>query len=65
MLNGERNGEGTFYYKDGGFYKGEWKNNQMNGYGKLFYDGGGVAYEGQWYKDEFHGRGKVHNDSAV
>ena len=37
----------------------------MNGYGKLFYDGGSVAYEGQWYKDEFHGRGKVYNDSAV
>ena len=63
MLNEKRNGEGIFYYKDGGFYDGHWKDNMMNGYGKLYYDNGKVAYEGQWYRDEFHGRGKVYNDS--
>lgn len=32
-----RNGYGTFYYRDGGIYEGEWKDNLMHGYGKLFY----------------------------
>lgn len=63
MKNGQRNGEGVFYYRDGGFYDGRWKRNMMNGFGKLYYETGRIAYEGQWYKDEFHGRGKVFNDA--
>lgn len=63
MRDGRRNGQGTFYYRDGGYYDGHWKENMMNGYGKLFYDNGKIAYEGQWYRDEFHGRGKVYNDA--
>ena len=51
MLNGKRNGHGTFYYKDGGFYQGEWKDNAMNGFGRLFYDNRILAYQGQWYND--------------
>lgn len=62
MLNGQRHGNGVFYYRDGGYYDGRWKQNMMNGYGKLFYETGKLAYEGQWYQDEFHGRGTVHND---
>jgi hypothetical protein len=64
MLNGQRNGQGKFFYKNGGYYEGSWKKNSMNGYGKLFYDNGKIAYEGQWYQDEFHGKGKVYNDCA-
>jgi hypothetical protein len=37
MINGMRNGNGIFYYKDGGYYDGRWKQNMMNGYGKLYY----------------------------
>lgn len=51
MLNGQRNGNGIFYYKDGGYYDGRWKKNMMNGYGKLYYETGKLAYEGQWYQD--------------
>ena len=51
MKNGKRNGEGVFYYRDGGYYDGHWKDNMMNGHGKLYYDNGKVAYEGQWYRD--------------
>lgn len=58
-----RNGYGTFYYKDGGYYQGEWKQNLMNGHGKLYYDHDRLAYDGQWYNDEFHGKGKVYNDN--
>jgi hypothetical protein len=62
LLNGQRNGPGTFYYRDGGYYSGRWKNNSMNGYGKLYYETGKLAYEGQWHRDEFHGWGAVYND---
>ena len=51
MLNGQRNGKGKFFYKDGGYYEGMWKNNMMNGYGQLYYDNGKLAYDGQWYQD--------------
>lgn len=46
-----REGYGTFYYKDGGYYQGEWKQNLMNGNGRLYYDNDHLAYEGQWYND--------------
>jgi hypothetical protein len=31
MKNNQRNGKGIFYFKDGGYYEGEWENNKMNG----------------------------------
>ena len=60
-----RNGRGKFYYQDGGYYEGQWKNNKMDGYGKLYYEGGKIAYEGEWSQDEFNGLGKVYNDNPV
>lgn len=60
-----RNGRGKFYYQDGGYYEGSWKNNKMDGYGKLYYEGGKLAYEGYWLQDEFNGLGKVYNDNPV
>ena len=60
-----RNGWGKFYYQEGSLYDGEWKDNKMHGYGKLYYSNGQLAYEGDWYQDEFHGQGKVYNDNPV
>lgn len=37
MINGKRHGNGTFVYAEGGTYVGQWKNNRMNGFGKLYY----------------------------
>lgn len=37
----------------------------MDGYGKLYYEGGKIAYEGMWSQDEFNGLGKVYNDNPV
>ena len=37
----------------------------MDGYGKLYYEGGKLAYEGEWSQDEFNGIGKVYNDNPV
>ncbi len=60
-----RNGRGKFYYQDGGYYEGQWKKNKMDGWGKLFYEGGRLAYEGYWSQDQFHGFGKVYNDNPI
>lgn len=57
-----RNGRGKFYYQEGSFYDGEWRNNNMHGMGRLYYSNGKLAYEGEWFTDQFHGRGKVYND---
>jgi len=56
-----RNGWGKFYYQDGGYYEGEWKNNKMTGFGKLYYQSNLIAYEGQWLNDQFHGKGIIVN----
>jgi hypothetical protein len=32
-----KNGEGKLEFNDGGYYLGEWKDNKMHGYGKLYY----------------------------
>lgn len=42
-----------------------WKNDKMNGEGKLYYSSGKLAYEGEWKDDEFYGYGKVYNDTLV
>ena len=57
-----KNGPGKLYFKDGGFYDGDWFNNKMDGYGKLHYENGQIAYEGEWRDDEFYGEGRVFND---
>lgn len=60
-----RNGHGEFIYKEGSRYKGQWKDNKMEGFGTLYYPNGAIAYEGQWHDDEFHGAGIVYNDSPT
>lgn len=60
-----RNGKGKFYYQEGSYYDGEWKNNNMHGYGKLYYSNKKLAYEGEWFIDQFHGHGKVYNDEPA
>ena len=43
-------------------YEGEWKNDEMNGFGKLYYQNGKLAFEGYWKNSEFHGKGRIIND---
>lgn len=62
-LNGQRHGQGKFYYQDGGLYDGEWKQNKMDGYGKLYYQSGKLAYEGNWREDKFYGQGILYNEA--
>lgn len=41
-----RHGKGKYYYGDGGYYEGDWRENQMNGMGTLYFADGSVAYDG-------------------
>jgi hypothetical protein len=50
------NGFGTYKYKNGGTYKGEWLNGKPNGKGKIVYNNGDV-YEGDWVDGNPHGKG--------
>ena len=52
MKNNQRNGKGIFYFKDGGYYEGEWENDMKNNTGKMIYDNGSV-YEGEWEDDNY------------
>ena len=44
MKNNQKNGRGKFHFFDGGVYDGIWKNDQMHGWGKLYYQQGKLAY---------------------
>ena len=33
----KKNGQGMLYFKQGGYYNGEWRDDKMQGYGKLYY----------------------------
>lgn len=45
-VDGLRSGYGTFYYREGGKYCGDWYNGQMHGRGTLYYSDGRIAYQG-------------------
>jgi lysyl-tRNA synthetase class I len=38
IKNGMRDGYGVFYYKDGCYYQGEWRENKMHGKGQLYFN---------------------------
>ncbi len=44
--------------KNGGSYKGQWKEGTRDGYGKHMWIDGSF-YEGEWLKDKAHGKGKL------
>ena len=45
-------------YNDGGYYKGEFKGDQANGYGTYVSNKNGTVYEGYWVNDKQEGIGK-------
>lgn len=59
------NGEGTYIYKSGSKYKGNWKEGKKHGYGLLNY-ASGEKYEGNFKNDQMHGVGTYHySDGSV
>ena len=56
--NNERHGYGTFVWKNGDKYVGEWRNDEMNGRGRYTWNDGGY-YEGDFKDNKFNGWGTV------
>jgi len=40
LVHGKKHGKGTIVYNNGAYYSGEWRNDQMNGFGTLYYASG-------------------------
>ena len=40
MKNGQRHGQGTFYWTNGNKYVGSWSNGYMHGNGIIYYNNG-------------------------
>ena len=58
---------GTFYWKDGSYYKGAINNDEkFNGKGKYFWKKTNEIYEGEWYNGQMSGNGKmIYSDGSV
>ena len=74
MLHGKRHGSGVMVWKNYTTqagqsmgkvkYEGAWKQNMMQGLGKITY-GDGHWYEGQWETSHMHGRGKYQSKKGA
>ncbi|XP_038590869.1 radial spoke head 10 homolog B isoform X2 [Micropterus salmoides] len=51
FVQGQRHGQGAFYYAGGAIYEGEWRNNRKHGEGKFTFKDGHV-FEGQFVDDQ-------------
>ena len=56
MINGKKEGKGTYKYSNGAEYNGYWKNNLRDGKGTFKYTDG-AYYEGEWKEGKPHGKG--------
>ena len=52
----QREGRGVQIWRDGSKYEGHWKNDQVNGYGRLIHSTG-ESYTGDWINNMAQGRG--------
>ena len=57
------NGQGTYVYKNGSKYVGDFKNKKAHGYGELFYSDG-RTYVGEWIAHKFEGKGVYKNKAG-
>jgi len=65
IKNGERNGKGKEYYKDGKLkFEGEYLNGKRNGKGKDYNYFGKLEFEGEYLNGERNGKGKEYNDNG-
>ena len=59
VINGVRNGYGTYFYHNGDKFEGFWKDNKKHGMGTLYYKDGNL-YVGQWRNSEKDGIGTLY-----
>mmetsp|Transcript_1507 Transcript_1507/g.3584 ORF Transcript_1507/g.3584 Transcript_1507/m.3584 type:complete len:391 (-) Transcript_1507:90-1262(-) len=61
--DGERHGQGTFYYNSGDRYEGQWQSGKKHGMGTYHYNSGD-RYVGSFQDDRMHGKGKFVNSGG-
>ena len=62
IVNGIKEGKGTYYWNDGDRYEGEWKKDKKEGKGTYFWEDGD-KYKGDWKNDKKNGKGiYLHSD---
>lgn len=57
LVDGKKEGEGSYYYQDGRRYVGNYKNDQPDGEGTFYNEDGSVRFKGTW-KDGQYWNGK-------
>lgn len=63
VLEGLRNGYGTYYYQNGERYEGKWHKNLKHGRGTFFFKNGEV-YEGMWHNNKKEGVGTYYYNNG-
>jgi len=53
-------GEGSFYWKDGSSYQGEYQHGRKHGFGTFNFSKG-KQYKGDWVNGRQHGKGVIYN----
>ena len=56
IINGLREGKGTYYINNGDRYEGDWRNGKMEGKGIMYWNDG-ARYEGDFRNDKREGKG--------
>ena len=56
-----KNGRGFFTYPDGTKFDGEFEDDIISGYGKLFDKDNKLIYDGEWKNSMYHGNGTLYN----
>lgn len=54
LVNGKKEGPGSFYYQDGRKYVGHYKNDMPDGEGTLFDETGQVQFDGIWRAGQYY-----------
>jgi hypothetical protein len=64
--DGKEHGEGTYRYKDGSMYAGQWELGMKHGHGVYTYnDRRRTQYDGQWRRDQKEGRGVLSEQGGI
>ena len=58
FVNGEKEGNGKYYYKNGEYYDGPWIKDKKHGKGIIYYPNGSILYEGEFVNDKREGNCK-------
>ena len=60
-LNGFKHGKGKYQFSDGAVYEGNFENDQISGFGTLYFPNKCLGYIGMWKNGKFHGKGSLYN----